>query len=65
MTLDRLFDMNSPVRPVPSDLGMDLTSDTVEAVLAWQHREQAAYRDPSAADVHKLRSLVQTAVVRE
>jgi hypothetical protein len=63
--LDRLFDMNSPVRPVPSDLGMDLTSDTVEAVLAWQHREQAAYRDRSAADVHKLRSLVQTAVVRE
>jgi hypothetical protein len=33
--------------------------------LAWQHREQFAYRGRSAADVHKLRSLVQAAAVRE
>jgi len=60
--LDRLFDVDSKARLVPSDLGMDLTSDTVEAVLASQHREQSAYRGRSAADVHTLRSLVHAAV---
>jgi hypothetical protein len=56
--LDRLFGVGDPQRPVPSDFGVRLTADNIEAALVHVRDGQLAYRSHYPAGVMWIRSLV-------
>jgi hypothetical protein len=57
--LDRLFGVSDPQRAVPSDFGVRLTADSIEAALAHLRDGQLAYRSRNPAGVMWIRSLVE------
>jgi hypothetical protein len=58
LVLDRVFAIEVPSRPLPSDFGVLLTGANVEEVLAMQRTRQADHRQRARDDLAALRRLV-------